>query len=210
MKQADLVGKKYGRINVIAKIGKNKYKQILWQCICDCGNERIYTSSYLKSKAHSCGCYFVEIMGYSHKSHGLSKKIPEYAAWENMKRRCYYSKGNRYSHYGARGVSVCAQWINSFEQFLADMGKRPTSQHSLDRYPNKDGNYEPGNCRWATSAQQNRNYSRNIIITHRGESRILSDWVGYNGIKIGTLTDRYRKYGYYPAIFDKKRGAKPT
>ena len=87
--------------------------------------------------------------------HGMTK-TPEFRVWWNMKARCKNPKNTKYSHYGERGISVCEEWDNSFETFYRDMGSRPTSKHSLDRIDN-DGNYEPGNCRWATYKEQNNN-----------------------------------------------------
>ncbi len=81
------------------------------------------------------------------------KRSPEYQAWKNMKQRCLNPKHPQYKHYGARGISVCARWM-SFESFLKDVGPRPSADLSLDRYPNNDGNYEPGNVRWATMSEQ--------------------------------------------------------
>lgn len=87
---------------------------------------------------------------------GLSK-TPEYRAWIAMKARCFNEKGKFYHHYGGRGITVCVQWAHSFRAFFEYMGNRPTPNHTLDRWPNNDGNYEPGNVRWATWSQQNSN-----------------------------------------------------
>jgi hypothetical protein len=82
---------------------------------------------------------------------------PEYRSWVAMKTRCLNPKSDAFDHYGGRGIKICRQWIESFEIFLADMGRRPTLTHTLDRYPDNDGDYEPGNCRWATKSEQRRN-----------------------------------------------------
>lgn len=97
------------------------------------------------------------------KSHGETKHIngkrvatPEYRAWQSLKNRCTNPNARDYPYYGGRGIKVCQRWLNSFENFLADMGRRPTPQHSLDRI-DPDGDYEPSNCRWATKQEQARN-----------------------------------------------------
>ncbi len=94
-------------------------------------------------------------------THGLTK-TPEYRTWCSMKSRCKYPAHVSWKDYGGRGIQVCERWLHSFENFLADMGKRPPGT-SIDRWPNNDGNYQPGNCRWATSLQQNRNRRRKVV-----------------------------------------------
>ena len=87
--------------------------------------------------------------------HGLSK-APEYRSWARMIHRCYFPQDNKFKYYGDRGVTVCERWRDSFEDFLADMGKKPSLKHTIDR-EDTNGNYEPGNCKWATYSQQNKN-----------------------------------------------------
>jgi hypothetical protein len=119
------------------------------------------------------------------ENHGLSR-IPEYHVWDNIKSRCYDPANKCYSNYGARGIRVCPAWIDSFATFFSDMGSRPSPKHSIERIDN-DGDYEPQNCRWATSREQARNRTTNRFITHNGETRCLADWAEFAGIKIGTL-----------------------
>ena len=110
------------------------------------------------------------------KTHGR-RDTPEYNAWRAMKDRCYNRRCKSYPNYGGRGITVCPQWENSFENFFADMGLKPTSSHSIDRKDN-NGNYEPDNCRWATITEQNQNTRRTINITHptTGESKCIAEW----------------------------------
>lgn len=99
--------------------------------------------------------------------HRMSK-TPEYRAWSNMLDRCYRVAHPQYEEYGGRGISVCSRWRNSFENFFSDIGVRPSTKHSLDRCEN-NGNYEPSNCRWATSIEQNNNTRGNHFIVFNGQ-----------------------------------------
>lgn len=129
-------------------------------------------------------------MRATHRESYGSVRTPEYAAWVNMIQRCENASLRDYHRYGGRGVRVCEQWRNSFEAFLADVGRRPSSGHSLDRYPNPDGNYEPGNVRWATETQQQQNRSDNRVIEAFGERMCLAEWSRKTGIKRETIARR--------------------
>jgi hypothetical protein len=114
-----------------------------------------------------------------------------YTIWRQVKSRCLNSNNPSYSDYGGRGISICKRWEDSFEAFLLDMGERPSDRHSIDRIDNS-GDYEPGNCKWSTFAEQNRNYRRNIIIEHNGQAKCLADWADEMGITRHTLRRRIR------------------
>lgn len=103
-------------------------------------------------------------------------KTSEYHAWANIKTRCYNKNSPDYKDYGERGIVMCERWRNSFALFLEDMGLKPSKNHSIDRFPNNDGNYEPGNCRWATPIEQSRNTRNNVWIEFNGENKLLKDW----------------------------------
>lgn len=100
----------------------------------------------------------------------------EYSAWLSMKARCYNDKHPNHKYHGGRGISVCERWRYSFVAFLADVGRKPTPAHTLDRWPDNDGNYEPGNVRWATRHEQMQNLRNNHNITALGETLSLSEW----------------------------------
>jgi hypothetical protein len=109
-----------------------------------------------------------------------------------MKDRCYRTTARYYEDYGGRGISVFPEWIDSFSAFLTHVGKRPSPRHSLDRYPNNDGNYEPGNVRWATKAEQAANRRSNVSITLNGVTRIMSEWSRMTGIPASRIARRLR------------------
>lgn len=162
MRTIDVVGQQFGRLTV---------REILTgsQCVCDCtcGITGFVTESYSvrKGLTKSCGCLKAEKMasGSCNLSHGDSKRggwAPEYRAWVNMITRCHNPNATRYKDWGGRGIGVCNEWRESYVAFLAYVGRRPSPRHSLDRYPNVNGNYEPGNVRWATRIEQARNKRR--------------------------------------------------
>lgn len=134
--------------------------QAQWICDCTCGNRCIATAHALLQRAKSsCGC--LRVVGkITHGQSAYHSRTPEYKAWMAMKIRCKYSHDSRkWSYYGGRGITVCSRWLNSFEAFLEDVGPKPTPEHSLDRI-NVNGNYEPGNVRWATPKEQANNKRR--------------------------------------------------
>lgn len=122
--------------------------------------------------------------------HGLTGR-PTYISWESMLGRCHGNDPHRTKNYGQRGIKVCEMWL-IFANFLADMGERPAGT-SLDRYPNVDGNYEPGNCRWATKAEQSRNRRNNCHITHNGATKTAADWAEELGMSQKTIARRIRE-----------------
>lgn len=114
---------------------------------------------------------------------------PEHLAWINIKRRCYNQKNASYPAYGGRGIVMCDRWKNDFLAFLDDMGSRPSDQHSIDRI-DVNGNYEPGNCRWAVNSTQCNNKRNNVMLTHEGKTQTLSQWAKELGINVDTLWRR--------------------
>lgn len=199
--KANLVGQVFGRLVVIRCSGKNEKNRQLWECKCNCGNLHIVSTTLLKSgKCKSCGCLRIEKSKKLNTTHGLSnnknnKYTSEYAIWLGMKARCYNEKNNRYIDWGGRGIIICDSWLNSFENFYFDMGKKPSKNHSIDRI-DFNGNYEPSNCRWATQQEQNRNTRTNVFLTYNGETKILTDWSLELGVSRSTIMKRIKKISF--------------
>lgn len=118
-------------------------------------------------------------------------KTPEHAAWRHMKDRCYNPKSQRYDRYGARGIQVCERWLNSFENFFADLGLRPSAEHSLERIDN-DKDYEPSNCKWGTKDEQNSNKSNSRFLVYLGIKKTVAQWAKEVGIGPKTLELRLK------------------
>lgn len=174
----DRSGERFGRLTVINDAGRTKRGKTLWNCLCDCGEMVVVRGYLLASGAtQSCGCLRSEISGQRLRTHG-KYNTPEYRSWSKMIRRCTDKNCRQWKWYGGRGITVCTRWANCFDSFLKDVGCRPSKGHSLDRFPDRDGNYEPGNVRWATQKQQMRNTRANLRITYRGETRVLVEWSG--------------------------------
>ena len=189
----ETIGKKYARLLVVRSVKIDGATKL--ECQCDCGNTSIASASMLISGRHkSCGCG-IALSNISRTTHGHTKrtgKSREYACWQAMKSRCYNSKLAYFEYYGARGIKICDRWLNSFEDFYADMGPRPSSRHSIDRRDN-DGNYEPGNCHWAVKKQQMRNRRNTTMIEVNGENIPMRDAADRAGLPYSTVRFRMKK-----------------
>lgn len=189
----DLRGRRFGRLTAVEYAGHSQGSRVsLWRCVCDCGGSTTSSAYNLKiGNSGSCGCRRKETLaGYA--THGASKTA-EYRSWLAMKKRCGNPMDKHYADYGGRGVAVCERWRQSFENFLADMGTKPSPAHTLDRIDN-DGNYEPGNCRWATIHEQASNRRNNRIIEFENEKATIQEWSRRLGITISTLDYRLRAW----------------
>lgn len=151
-----LTGRRFGRWLVLGLADHGKGRGLRWLCICDCGQVKIIGSqSLIRGESRSCGCYQRD----TKRTHCLSpahNRHPLYATWAAMWTRCRNAKHVAFHRYGGRGITVCDRW-KDFAMFVQDIGPKPTPSHTLDRFPNPDGNYEPGNVRWATALEQANN-----------------------------------------------------
>lgn len=193
----DFAGRRFGRLVVVELLpyaGPGKGR--LWRCQCDCGNEHTASSGNLR-KGHiaSCGCLYRESIGNRSRTHGKRQSV-EYRCWTHIKTRCCNPRSKSYPNYGGRGISVCPEWLSSFETFYSDMGPRPSGKDSIERIDN-NGNYEPSNCRWATSQEQRANQRQRrityrITLTHNDETLPLPEWSERTGISIDSIRARLK------------------
>lgn len=175
---------KYTAIQFIERRGRHYY----WLCRCDCGRERrMRTDSLLGGQ--QCVCVSSHAKGVKNRTHGMYK-TGEYRCWQHMLARCRNKKNKSYARYGGRGIVVCPEWVNSFEAFFLHMGPRPSPRHSIDRFPDQNGNYEPSNCRWATPKEQQNNMRSNWMISYQDKTLSVTEWSRILGMKIGTLRRR--------------------
>ena len=188
----DIIGKRFGKLVVLEPTNKRSGTDVVWKCQCDCGNIAYVATRHLRGNStKSCGC-----MQNHGKTHGESFSRL-YNVWSAMKRRCFNPNDKRYANYGGRNIKVCEEWLN-FEPFRdwaiangyrydADYGKV-----TIDRI-DVNGDYEPSNCRFADIKTQTNNTTRNVKITHNGQTKTVAEWSRELGINYGTLIDRFKR-----------------
>jgi hypothetical protein len=196
MKKADLTGKRFGKLTAISSIYDAEKKLTLWKCQCDCGNiAYVRANRLVHGRTKSCGCLRV-VSNKSHKTtHGMSR-TRLYNAWHSMKARCNNPDNHNYKLYGGRGISICEDWLESFESFMNwAVSSGYKEGLSLDRIDN-NGNYCPENCRWVTVREQNNNRGVSINISYNGKTQNLSEWCKELGLPYMRIWQRITKYGY--------------
>jgi hypothetical protein len=188
----DMTGQTFTRLTAVQYLGECKYL-----CRCSCGTERTVHVGMLRTgNTRSCGCLRRELQIERNLSHGKAK-TREYAAWSGMITRCTNEKRPEFTNYGGRGITVAQEWRGpeGFERFLAHIGPRPSKDHSVERIEN-DGNYEPGNVKWATRAEQSINKRRNRFLMVDGVMQLASKVAASRGISRSNFENRVRKLGW--------------
>tara|TARA_R110002096_G_scaffold66682_1_gene162143 strand:- start:9361 stop:10032 length:672 start_codon:yes stop_codon:yes gene_type:complete len=194
----NLSGRRIARLFVLAFAGKRGGKSY-WKCICDCGNVTVVRSNHLADGGtKSCGCLTLEkVTTHGHARAG--SQTPEYRSWQDMKKRCENPNSKDSKNYSERGISVCERW-SKYENFIEDMGVKPSSEYTLERKDNDSG-YSPENCVWATRQEQNKNKRTNVTITIDGATKCLSDWAKESCVTRETIHARVKKgWSYEDAI----------
>lgn len=187
----NLSGRRFGRLTAVSQTGRDKWRNVLWLCQCDCGKKITTISASLQGhRTTSCGCY-QRAVNYKHGMSGTR----EHYTWRGIIDRCNNKKNSQYHLYGGRGIFVCDRWLESFNNFFADMGEKPVG-YTIERIDN-NGPYAPENCCWATPTQQARNTRQNHFITCNGETLCLREWTLRLGVSISTIHYRLKR-GWSP------------
>lgn len=185
-RRVDVIGDTYGLLTVRGDHEEPGLKRRHVWCQCTCGRELSVALNNLRSgHTKSCGCHKKQTWESTITTHGLSRKYPEeYKVWKGIRSRCYNTKAKNYKDYGARGITMSDSWAESFGQFLADLGPRPSPHHTVERGDN-DGPYSKENCAWATREVQANNRRTNRMVELFGETMTLAEAVRRYGAQRG-------------------------
>lgn len=189
MLKENLIGQVFERLTVVEDMSVKGFKP-KWLCKCKCGKKVIVQSSNLKDgHTRSCGCLRKYSPGYTSDL----KKTRLYRVWDAMKGRCLNPNNRHYSYYGGRGITVCEDWIDSFQMFYDwSMERGYKESLTIERIDN-DGNYEPQNCKWATMAEQSLNKTSNKLLIYKGVSKPLTLWCRTLDLNYDTVRERIRR-----------------
>lgn len=184
----DLTGHIYGRLTVLGYVGLRNGRSH-WLCQCACGNRTIKRANLMRrGETASCGCLEKEHHHWLKHPQAVGCRTPEYTAFQNAKRRCTDANRPEWPAYGGRGIEFR---FKSFGEFFAELGRRPSDQHSIDRIDN-DGHYEAGNVRWSTRKQQNQNTRQNTLVTLDGITKPITEWCKVLGVSKSTVYYRIK------------------
>lgn len=190
----DITGNRYGNLIVIKRVDNQGKGFTVYECLCDCGNTKLVRANNLKSGAvKSCGC--LRRNNTKNRTHNMSH-TKLYRVWANMKNRCYNQNLKSYKDYGGRGITVCDEWRDSFENFMNWAYSSGYTEHlTLDRIDN-NGGYNPSNCRWTDPKKQANNRRSCVIYTHDGRSMNLREWCDYLNLNYKLVYNRIHKCGW--------------
>lgn len=193
----DLSGQRFGRLTAIEMVGYNDYsngeKKSVWRCCCDCGNYIDVETSRLRSgNTQSCGCLAKDLLKQRATTHGMTESRL-YMIWCGMKNRCYNPNEKAYKNYGGRGITVCPEWLEDFQNFYDWANTNGYADYLTIERKDVNGNYCPENCCWITKEEQARNKRDNHRITCHGKTFILTEWAEILGMTRGALKQRIRR-----------------
>lgn len=193
MKTSERIGQKFNRLTLLKAYPPERGRARRGLFRCECGNKKeAQLNAVLYGSTKSCGCMVKEYYASGTvRSHG-DHRSPEYRSWTGMKSRCLNPNDTSYDRYGGRGIAVCDWWAESYENFLADMGRKPSPNHSIERIDN-DGDYEPNNCRWASRHEQQANRSSSRLLTYKGETMTMLQWAERLGMSWTSLANRAKR-----------------
>jgi hypothetical protein len=189
------IGDRFGRLTIESE-ATSKGGLRMFICNCDCGTSVVRPLKSLRNgTTSSCGCLRRDMVAAKNHKHGMRTREgsspPEYFIWKRMRTRCNDPRDRKWPDYGGRGITIDPRW-DDFTVFLSDVGPRPSPKHSIDRI-NNNGNYEPGNVRWATASQQSRNKRNNVRISFDGEDLTIAEWAERRGMSAIILAQRIRR-----------------
>lgn len=186
-----MAGQRFGALTAIEVVGRKSNGNLVWRLLCDCGTQcEIDGYDVRRGRRTSCQDCGAERLRLASVTHGMSNSC-EFSTWTDIQTRCSNENAKSFADYGGRGIKVCSRWLESFDNFFADMGPRPSANHSIER-DDVNGDYEPGNCRWATAQEQARNKRNNRLVTIDGVTKIAADWADEAGILRSTFLLRLK------------------
>lgn len=196
MKAIDYTNKRFSRLLVLERVNNTKQGRAVWKCLCDCGNITYVRSGNLQSGAvKSCGC--LKHKAPPNKSHGMSKSRL-YREWASIKARCIYKSAKDDTNYGARGISMCKEWADSFIAFKEWAEENGYNDNLTIERINVNGDYCPENCTWIPRVEQAKNTRSCLRITYKGKTKILSEWCKELGLDYKRTNNRIKKLGWTP------------